>query len=130
MTDKVLLFDLEKETVKTTDQLLTHPKASRACVLIRETAYLAGGDTPDGPGGGIEVVPLPVTEFEEEEDDDDALSRGDLILTLGIIGAGVLILVVVGIYVHDFKKRDDADDDEETDGTGKKKKDEKKKKEK
>jgi hypothetical protein len=121
MTDKVLMFDLEKKSVKTTGQLLTHPKASRACVLIRETAYLAGGDTPDGPGGGLEVVPLPVTEPEEEKD-DDSLTRGDMILTLSIVSAGVIVLIVVGIYVHDFKKKDDDKKEDEDDKRKKNKK--------
>jgi len=115
MTDKVLLFDLKEETVKVTGQLLTHPKASRACVVIRDTAYLAGGDTPDGPGGGIEVIPLPVSDDPVEDDDGDSssFSQGDIVLTLGIIGAVIIFLIVIAVYVQTYRKKEKDDDDTE-----------------
>ncbi len=105
MSDNVYVFDLEKQTIKITGQVLTHHKASRACVLIRDTAYLAGGDTPEGPGGGIEVVVLPISPSADDDGSDAGLTRDDLILTLSIIGAGVVILIVIGVYLSAYKKK-------------------------
>lgn len=92
ISDQVLRIDLRTLDIEITDTVMCKPKACRGVVGWGNNAYIAGGNTKDGPAEGIEVITLPIPEPPVEKEGYD---KGNLVLAAGIAGSLIVILITL-----------------------------------